>query len=303
MDLKEKFYWQMLRIRKFEDKVAELRKAGVINLPMIHLYAGEEAIAVGFCEALKPEDKVIGWLRGHGWYLARGGDMKALFAELLGKEGACARGFGGSMHAVDLKVNHLGICAITGGGMPIATGIAFALRLKNEKAVAVVAFGEGGTEEGTFYEALNIAALKKVPAIFVCEKNQYSVHKRIEEDRANTDIAEIAKALGVQSERVYGQFVEDVYEVAKRAREIALQGSPVLVEALTYRYYEHMGVGRGEKEGKRKEELPMWLDRDPLKLIRIPEEKKEQIEKMVEKEIEEALSDVLNRRFLEVTWK
>src|SRR5207249_1080843 len=193
------FYWNMLRIRLVEERIAEMYPQQEMRCP-VHLCIGQEAIAVGVCAALDNTDYVTGGHRSHGHYLAKGGDLKAMVAELYGKATGCCEGKGGSMHLVDLPVGFLGAVPIVGSTIPLAVGAAFGAMMRSEKRVAVPFFGEGATEEGVFHESINFAALKKLPVVFVCENNNYSVYSHISvRQPANREVYSVAEGHGVES--------------------------------------------------------------------------------------------------------
>ena len=260
-DRLKRILYKMILIRKFESMIGDLMKDGIVKLPMVHLYIGEESIAAVFSEVVRSCDKVVGWLRGHGWYLALGGSPYRLFCELLEREDGCASGYGGSMHVICEDKGFVGISAMVGGSIPLAVGMAYAKKLMGDPGVVFVVFGEGGTEEGVFYESLNIAALKRLPVVFVCEMNQYSVHKKVWWDRAVVEVENVAREMGVfgmaSTDRVF-----ELLEKAERARKIAEREQPVFLRVMTYRLRQHMGYGLGENEGRgtRAEEMNGWRD-------------------------------------------
>jgi len=185
-------YRSMLRIRHFEEKLAEGVLAKEVRTPC-HLYVGQEAVAAGICEGLTKEDRVFGTHRSHGHYLAKGGDMNALMAEIYGKKTGCSGGHGGSMHIIDTEVGFAGAQPLVAGTIPVAVGSALAAQIREEDSVTVVFFGDGAVEEGVFHEAMNFAGLRKLPLIFVCENNLYSSHLHIDERRAMNNIYETGK--------------------------------------------------------------------------------------------------------------
>ena len=207
-------YRQMAKIREFEEKVNELYINGIMP-GLAHLYSGQEAVAVGVCEALRPDDYITSTHRGHGHCLAKGASVKRMFAELLGKEAGYCRGKGGSMHIADPDTGNLGANAIVGGSAGIATGAAFSAQRQGTGQVAVCFFGEGALGQGLFYEVMNLAQLWKLPVIYVCENNLYNEYTHFTETTAG-EIAARAQAFGIQSEIVDGQDVRAVYETAKR---------------------------------------------------------------------------------------
>ncbi len=291
-------YVTMLRIRIFEEKTADLLVANEIKCPT-HLYIGEEAIAAGVCAALRKDDYIFGTHRSHGHYLAKGGDMKAMMAELFGKKTGCSKGRGGSMHLVAPEVGFLGSAPIVSGTIPLAVGSALASKLRGEDRVSVAFFGDGATDEGVFYEALNFAALKKLPVLFVCENNFFSTHLHIVERRVSDNIFQIADVYGMPGVRVDGNDAIEVYLAAAEAVARARGGEgPTLLECRTYRWRGHVGPALDLDVGlKRKEELPQWLKKDPISRLKehliqngeISSEELERISRDVQQEVEEAI--------------
>src|SRR5574341_403326 len=206
-------YQQMVRIREFEEKVNELYTNAIMP-GLAHLYIGQEAIAVGVCEALKREDYITSTHRGHGHCLAKGASVDRMFAELLGKEAGYCHGKGGSMHIADQETGNLGANAIVGGSVGIATGAAFSAKRLGTGRVAVCFFGEGALGQGVLYEAMNLAQLWRLPVIYVCENNQYNEYTHYSETTAG-DLTARAKAFGMQTETVDGQDVRAVHDIAR----------------------------------------------------------------------------------------
>ena len=229
----------MLRIRRFEEKCAELYSAGRIR-GFLHLYIGEEAVAVGSMRALSPDDAVVATYREHGHALARGIDSGRLMAEMFGKQEGCSRGRGGSMHVFDAATRFDGGNAIVGGGLPIAVGLALADALSRRPRVTACHFGEGAVAEGEFHESLNLAALWKLPVLFACENNLYAMGTRIERALSQTEVASKARVFGIPAVAVDGMDVQAVQEAAREAVEaIRAGGGPRLLEFLTYRFRAH----------------------------------------------------------------
>ena len=185
--LNSKLYRSLYRIRRVEEEIARVYPTDKIKSP-VHLSIGQEGVAVGVCEALEPSDVVFGSYRGHAMYLAKGGDVRRMIAELYGKVDGCARGKGGSMHLVDVPQGVMGTSAVVATTIPNAVGYAYAIKLRRERRVVVSFFGDGATEEGVFHESLNFAALKKLPILFVCENNHYAIHTHQRQRQANEDI-------------------------------------------------------------------------------------------------------------------
>jgi pyruvate dehydrogenase E1 component alpha subunit len=258
-------YRVMFRIRAAEESVAELLEKNEIRCPT-HLYTGQEAIAAGVCAALRQEDYVFGGHRSHGHYLAKGGDVGQLMAELYGKASGCARGRGGSMHLVAPEVGLLGTVPLVAATIPIAVGAALASRLRGERRVSVAFFGDGATEEGHFHESLNLAAVYRLPVIFVCENNFYSSHMHLSERRAKDNIHKSGEAQGLPGRRLDGNDVVGVYQATAAAVRRARKGAgPTLLECRTYRWRGHVGPAMDMDVGvKRKDELKDWLPKDPV---------------------------------------
>jgi pyruvate dehydrogenase E1 component alpha subunit len=253
---------QMLLIRRFEEKCAELYSAGKIQ-GFLHLYIGEEAIAVGAMQALTPEDNIVATYREHGHALARGMSPGAIMAEMFGKANGCSRGRGGSMHLFDAKLRFFGGYAIVGGGLPLAVGLALAAQLRKRPAVTACFFGDGAVAEGEFHESLNLAALWKLPLLFLCENNFYAMGTHIARHQAQTDIARKADAYGMPGETVDGMDVRAVEAAVRRAVDSVRAGNgPQLLELRTYRFRAHSMYDAELYRGK--EEVERWKERDPL---------------------------------------
>jgi pyruvate dehydrogenase E1 component alpha subunit len=253
---------EMLRIRRFEEKAAELYTLGKIR-GFLHLYIGEEAVAVGALPALGPEDAIVSTYREHGHALARGIPAGVLMAELYGKASGCSRGRGGSMHFFDVRRRFYGGYAIVAGGLPIATGLALAEKMQGGAGVVACFFGDGAVDEGEFSESLNLAALWKLPVVFVCENNLYAMGTALARHQAQTDIGPKAEGLGVPAAVVDGMDVLAV-EAAMRDTVEAVRrtGGPRFLEARTYRFRAH---SMSDPELYRtKEEVEQWKQRDPI---------------------------------------
>jgi acetoin:2,6-dichlorophenolindophenol oxidoreductase subunit alpha len=255
----------MIRIREFEEAAGRLAEQAKIP-GAVHLYVGEEAVAVGVCANLTPKDPITSTHRGHGHCIAKGGDLKLMFAELFGRSTGYNRGKGGSMHIADLDLGILGANGIVGGGPPIAMGAAFASRYRKDGTVAVCFCGDGSTNEGTWHEAMNFAGLLKLPAVFVVENNHWGEFTRQEKQAPITKLSDRAAAYGMPGVTVDGQDVLAVYQVARDAIERARSGGgPTLIEADTYRFYNH--TGRGERDPRPKAEIEAWRARDPISIL------------------------------------
>lgn len=257
----------MMRVRMIEETIADRYAEQQMRCP-VHLSIGQEAVAVGVCETLKKDDYIMSTHRAHAHYLAKGGDLKTMIAELYGKATGCCSGKGGSMHLLDLSVGMLGSTPIVGNSLPVAVGTAFASWLKGEKRVTVVFFGDGSTEEGVFSECLNFAALKRLPVVFVCENNLYSVYSplgvRQPPKRSNVDIA---KAHGMFASSGDGNDVAFVSKLTAEAVHRARLGEgPSFLEFATYRWREHCGPHFDNDIGYRtSEEFEAWKKCCPIK--------------------------------------
>jgi pyruvate dehydrogenase E1 component alpha subunit len=257
-------YRRMVRIRLFEQKVNELFLQGLIP-GTIHLYAGQEAVAVGVCSTLQDDDVVLGTHRPHGHALAKGLEPKYLLAEILGRATGCCRGRGGSMHVGDFSKGMLPALAIVAAGIPIADGVALSFKIRRQRRVSVSFFGDGATNEGAFHEGLNLAAVWKLPVVFICENNLYGVSTRISDSVVIENLSDRGAAYGIPGSAVDGNTVEDVFCAAHDAVSRARRGEgPTLVECRTYR---HLGHSRTDPATYRpREEVEAWMKRDPLKI-------------------------------------
>ncbi|HEY4689911.1 MAG TPA: thiamine pyrophosphate-dependent dehydrogenase E1 component subunit alpha [Anaerolineae bacterium] len=260
-------YQQMVKIREFEEKVNELYTQALMP-GLAHLYIGQEAVAVGVCEALRRDDYITSTHRGHGHCLAKGASVERMFAELLGKEAGYCRGKGGSMHIADQDTGNLGANAIVGGSAGIATGAAFTAKRLGTGQVAVCFFGEGALGQGLLYEVMNLAQLWKLPVIYVCENNLYNEYTRYTETTAGDPLAR-AKAFGIYAEEVDGQDVRAVYTTMQRLVERSRLGEgPAFLLCHTYRYRGHHVGDINRTYYRSKEEEQEWMAlRDPLKKL------------------------------------
>ncbi|HXZ41855.1 MAG TPA: thiamine pyrophosphate-dependent dehydrogenase E1 component subunit alpha [Terriglobales bacterium] len=262
-----RMYRQMVRIRLFEEQVNQLYTRALMP-GLAHLYVGEEAVAVGVCEALRKDDYITSTHRGHGHCLAKGASPDRMFAELLGKEAGYCRGKGGSMHIADPATGNLGANAIVAGSVGIATGAALSAKRSNTDRVAVCFFGEGALGQGVLYEVMNIAQLWKLPIIYVCENNLYTEYTHYAETTAG-DIATRATAFGIENETVDGQDVRAVHEAASKLVDRARHGNgPAFLLCNTYRYHgHHVGDINREYYRSKTEEQHWKSERDPIKLL------------------------------------
>lgn len=264
-------YTRMLRIRRFEEQVGLLFSQG--QLPgFVHLYIGEEAIAAGVCAALRDDDYIVSTHRGHGHVIAKGGDFNRMMAELFGKSTGYCKGKGGSMHIADFSIGMLGACGIVGGGIPIAVGAGLSAQYRGSDQVAVTFFGDGAANEGSFHESLNLAAVMKLPVLFVCENNRYGEFTPMERVTSVRDIALRATGYGVPGVIVDGTDALQVYEAASAAVARARRGDgPTLIEAKTHRTGGHAEGEKAFLAGgvyRSPEELAEAQAKDPLRILR-----------------------------------
>jgi pyruvate dehydrogenase E1 component alpha subunit len=253
---------EMLRIRRFEEKCAELYSAGKIR-GFLHLYIGEEAVAVGAMHALQPDDAIVATYREHGHALARGIAMDRLMAEMYGKQEGCSRGRGGSMHVFDAHTRFYGGNAIVGGGLPVAVGLALADKLQHRPRVTACFFGDGAVAEGEFHESLNLAALWKLPVLFLCENNLYAMGTRLDRAQSQTDVAAKARSYLMPADPVDGMDVRAVEAAARRAADAVRQGTgPAFLELRTYRFRAHSMFDA--ELYRDKSEVERWKQQDPI---------------------------------------
>ena len=294
----QSLYANLFLIRKTEEKIVALYPEKNMRCPT-HLSIGQEAAASGVCAALNRDDYVFSTHRCHSHYLAKGGDLKMMFAELYGKATGCSRGKGGSMHLVDSDAGMMGASAIVGGTIPLAVGAALASHFEKNTRVAVAFFGDAATEQGVFHESLNFAALKKLPVLFVCENNFLATHTPLAERQTSDNIWERGKIYNIPSYRLDGALVIPIYETAQQAVDRAREGGgPSLLECRAYRWREHVGPNYDFDLGYRsKNELDEWLKRDPILLLEelfdrealLSKQEIFKIQNEIETEIEEAV--------------
>lgn len=296
-----RMYTQMVRIRTFEDNANQLYLSA--KMPgLTHMYSGEEAVAVGICEALTDDDKITSTHRGHGHCVAKGADFRAMFCELLGKAEGYCRGKGGSMHIADQSHGNLGANAIVGGSMGIATGAALRAKLQGADDVTVCFFGDGATAQGLWYEVMNMAALWKLPVIYACENNGYSEYTKTEEIAAGSITAR-AEAFRIEAFQVDGQDVLAVNELTRKLVERARKGEgPFFIELMTYRYHgHHVGDINREYYRSKAEEKDWKENRDPIIRFRAhlvsegiaSEEELDALNAQIEKDAAEAVAYAL----------
>ncbi len=289
--LDERLYRALYRIRRTEEEVARLYPTDKIKSP-VHLSIGQESVSVGVCEALRPDDVVFGTYRSHALYLAKGGDLKKMMAELYGKVTGCAKGKGGSMHLIDPAHGVMGTSAVVASTIPLAVGHAYALKLRQQPAVVASFFGDGAVEEGVFHESLNFAKLKALPVLFVCENNFYAIHAPLRERQAG-DICERARSYGLPAERLEGGDVVALYQRMRRAVEaVRAGGGPVFFECRTYRWREHVGPDEDFALGYRtRAEAEPWMAGDACRRLaaRLDPARRAALEADVEREIADAI--------------
>lgn len=287
---------QMLLIRRFEEKSAELYTVGKIH-GFLHLYIGEEAVAVGAMQALTSDDQIVSTYREHGHALARGVSPAAVMAEMYGKANGCSRGRGGSMHLFDVHKKFYGGNAIVAGGLPLAVGLALANKMQKRTRVTACFFGDGAVDEGEFHESLNLAALWKLPVLFLCENNLYAMGTGLERHQSQTDIQAKAQAYAMPGAAVDGMDVSAVEAAAVRAIEAIRGGSgPFLLEARTYRYRAHSMYDPELYRGK--DEVEKWKQRCPIETFAtrlrqvgmLPEDDWKRLEASVAAEVAEAVA-------------
>lgn len=255
-------YETMLRQRMLEEEVVELFKQGLIP-GLAHPYIGQEAVAAGVCAALGEGDLVVSNHRGHGHSVAKGVPERAILSELMGKDAGMCQGLGGSMHSTDLQAGVVFSTAIVGGGIPLAVGVALALQMDKKRNCVVCFFGDGATNTGAFHEALNLAAVWKLPVVFVCENNHYAVSVPVSKS-TSASIAQRGQAYGIPGLSANGMNVLEVYEAASQAVSRAKKGEgPTLIECETYRYKGH-GVYDSGLDYRTQQEVDDWMKRDPI---------------------------------------
>jgi TPP-dependent pyruvate/acetoin dehydrogenase alpha subunit len=263
-------YRSMLKIRRVEERIKDLYPQGDMRCPT-HFSIGQEAVAAGVCRHLRAEDHVISAHRSHAHYIGKGGSLRAMFAELYGKVDGCASGKGGSMHLIDLSVNFLGCVPIVGSTIPIGVGASFGAMLQDRSAITVIFFGDAATETGVFHESVNFAAIHRLPVLFVCENNLYSVNTPlVERQPANRTITELVRGHGIKTSQHDGQLVETVdVAAAETIAHLRTKGGPALLEFMTYRWLEHCGpLGDLHLGYRSQDEFDLWVARCPIRLHR-----------------------------------
>ena len=265
--MKNKLFESMLRIRLVEESIANKYSEQKMRCPT-HLSIGQEAIAVGVCANLTSQDQVLSTHRAHAHYLAKGGCLNSMMAEIYGKASGCSKGMGGSMHLIDTSVGFMGSTAIVANTIPVAVGLALEKKLTRKKSIACVFFGDGATEEGAFYESVNFAIIHSLPILFICENNLYSVYSGLEvRQPVDRKIYKMVRAMGLSAQHGNGNDVEEVARKVKHAKTMILKsGGPQFLEFDTYRWREHCGPNFDNNIGYREEsEFLKWKKKDPLK--------------------------------------
>ena len=293
----QEMHLKMVRIRRFEERAGQLMEDGKVP-GALHLYVGQEAVAAGVMQHLSNKDWITSTHRGHGHLVAKGGEFKPMFAELFGRSTGYCSGKGGSMHISNMDLGMLGANGIVGGGPPIAMGAAFANKFHKNKNVSVAFFGDGASNEGSVHEAANMAALYKLPCIFLCENNGYGEYTPQANHQAIVDVADRAAGYGMPGVICDGMDVMSVYEAAGEAIARARAGDgPTLLECKTYRFYDHVGVRGMGLNYRTDEEVQAWKKRDPItsfeqRLVQLgvmTQKKIDAIHKKIDEDIEEAI--------------
>ena len=288
-----RLYRSLRRIRRVEEEITDIYPSDKIKSP-VHLSIGQEAVAVGVCDALRPDDVVSGTYRGHAAYLAKGGSLKKMMAELYGKATGCAAGKGGSMHLIAMDQFVLGGSAVVGTTIPVAVGYALALSREGGGRVVACFLGDGATEEGVFYESLNFAALHKLPVIFVCENNGYAIHTPIEKRWATRKLCERVATYNIPAHRIEDSDVFKIRALTAHGLEAMRAGKagPIFLECLTYRWRGHVGPNEDYDAGYRtRDELIPWQENDQLARLgaALPIAEREAIDADVERELADAV--------------
>lgn len=296
-NLTERFYRSLYRIRRVEEEIARIYSTDKIKSP-VHLSIGQESVSVGVCEALDPCDVVFGTYRGHAMYLAKGGDLRAMIAELFGKATGCTRGKGGSMHLICEEKGVMGTSAIVGTTIPISVGYAMGQQYKKSGVVTVSFFGDGAVDEGAFHESVNFAALKNIPMIFVCENNEYAIHSHHLSRHHSDNLCERVRSYGMPAKRIAEGDIFAIYEAVREAGEKIRngEGGPVFLECLTCRWKEHVGPGEDFALGYRsREKVDFRIENDLLQVLK--HQLTPDLRRVLEVEIESEIQDAF--RFAE----
>lgn len=288
-----RLYRSMYLIRRVEEEIIRLYPTDKIKSP-VHLSIGQEAVSAALCDHLGREDIVFGTYRGHALYLAKGGDVPRMMAELYGKVDGCARGKAGSMHLVDPSVGMMGTSAVVATGISNAVGAALALKMKRSKAIVVCVFGEGATDEGAFHESMNFAALKKLPILFLCENNFFAIYSHVKDRHAGPGLVGRAEAYGIPAEHIEDHETMKLHARIGAAIDAVRRGEgPRFLECMTYRWRDHVGPGEDRIYKYRPEaELDGKIAADNLKAVgeMLPAELKAAIEAEEEKRVADAIA-------------
>ena len=282
----------LYRIRKVEEEIARVYATDKIKSP-VHLSIGQEAVSVAVCRALRAADVVFLSYRSHAGYLAKGGDLRAMIAELYGKSTGCAKGKGGSMHLADVAHGIMGASAVVGTTIPLAVGYAYAMQYRKEDRIVVSFFGDGATDEGVFDESLNFAALKKLPILFVCENNGYAIHTHQSKRHAVSNIAERVRVRGIPSEVVEDDLNKLLARSHDAVKSVRAGNGPRFLECLTYRWKEHVGPGDDFHLGYRTtDEREPWVKRDAVRLAgeALRPEERDAVVEDVDREVADAFA-------------
>ena len=287
-------YRSLYRIRRLEEEIVRIYPTDKVKSP-VHLSIGQEAVSVGVCEALREDDVVFGTYRGHALYLAKGGDINKMVAELYGKATGCARGKAGSMHLIDTSAGVMGTSAIVSTTIPQSVGYGYALKFQGKDSLVASFFGDGAVDEGVFHESMNFAALKQVPVIFICENNLYAIHSHYRNRQPKDNICERVRTYGIPAERIEDNDVVKTYDRVKQAAGEIRNGDsgPRFFECMTYRWKEHVGPGEDWNLGYRPEcEAKRWIEGDQVARLAmwLDPEARRRIETEAEAEIREALA-------------
>lgn len=290
--LNARFYREMFRIRRVEEEIARVYPTDKIKSP-VHLSIGQEAVSVGVCYALRRDDVVFGTVRGHAMYLSKGGDLKRMIAELYGKATGCAKGKGGSMHLIDVDAGVMSTAAIMGVNNPQAVGYAWALKIQGKDGVVASFAGDGAWDEGSVSEAVNFAALKKLPVLFICENNAYAIHSHIRARQSVSGFCDRVRAYGVPADRIDDMDIFKIHAWAQDAVADLRNGKPGprFLECVTYRWREHVGPSEDYDKGYRsRSEAEPWMANDQLTRLAalVPPKEREAIEADVLAEIRDA---------------
>jgi pyruvate dehydrogenase E1 component alpha subunit len=300
VELIRRLYYGIRYVRRVEEEIAGIYPSDKIKSP-VHLSIGQESVSVGVCAALDRQDVVSATYRGHAAYLAKGGDLPAMMAELYGKIDGCARGKAGSMHLVGMAQNILGTSAVVGTTIPIALGYALALKREGKGRVVAVFFGDGATEEGVFSESLNFAALHRLPALFVMENNSLAIHSPIARRQMTDRICDRVETYGIPAHRIADGDVLEIYERSRKAVERLRSGAgPAFLECMTYRWREHVGPGEDYDAGYRsREDLLRWQRNDQMIRLAalVDKQNRVRIDEEIERRIRDAVAFAENSEF------